>query len=316
MKEYIEKSLRVNIEITGNKELPKRLPLYYEGSYDFYSVFLYNIEWIIMQPKTTIRLSRLRRDIKQTEETSGMNCAFYFTNINYYSKEKMMDDGIPFIIENKQIYLPFIGILLEEKYARELTPVSKISFLTQKILLCALYEQWNGLNVTAIADKMNVTKMSVSRCLDEIEYFGIDVLDTSGKNRTVRVDNDKYTVWNNIKDYLRNPVIAKYDFAEDINLNRKAGISALCEYSLLSDNNYPTYGITKKDLKYVNLKEHRQVPPGEEIGCRVLELGYFIDYNDENIQDPYSVLLSLDAEEKKDERVEIAVEEMLREYVM
>ncbi len=31
-------------------------------------------------------------------------------------------------------------------------------------------------------------------------------------------------------------------------LEKKAGITALCEYSLLSDNDFPTYGVTKKEL--------------------------------------------------------------------
>ena len=35
---------------------------------------------------------------------------------------------------------------------------------------------------------------------------------------------------------------------KDIQLEKKAGITALCEYSLLSDNEYPTYAITKKEI--------------------------------------------------------------------
>lgn len=38
---------------------------------------------------------------------------------------------------------------------------------------------------------------------------------------------------------LRNPVIRRFVLREDMKLEKKAGISALCEYSLLSDNVYP-----------------------------------------------------------------------------
>ena len=61
-------------------------------------------------------------------------------------------------------------------------------------------------------------------------------------------------------------------------LEKKAGISALCEYSLLSDNVYPTYAVTKKELKASGVKMERQAGKLEEIGCVVLELGYFIDF--------------------------------------
>ena len=59
----------------------------------------------------------------------------------------------------------------------------------------------------------------------------------------------------------------------------------------------------------------RQISRGEEIGCEVLELGYFIEFNGKEVQDPLSVLLSLSEEDMKDERVQICVDEMLEDYV-
>ncbi len=58
------------------------------------------------------------------------------------------------------------------------------------------------------------------------------------------------------------------------------------------------------------IKKLKQVRRGEEIGCVVLELGYFIDYGQKPIQDPLSVALSLTDEEKQDERVMISINEM------
>ena len=54
---------------------------------------------------------------------------------------------------------------------------------------------------------------------------------------------------------------------------------------------------------------------GEEKGCVVLELGYFIDYKDKSLQDPLSVALSITQIEKQDERVDLSINEMLKEYV-
>ena len=157
--------------------------------------------------------------------------------------------------------------------------------------------------------------MSVTRCLDEIEYLDIDILDVSGKTRKISVGEDIKKVWENIKPVLRNPVITKFQLADDIGLENKAGISALCEYSLLSDNVYPTYSITKKELNDKNIKSYRQISAGESIGCEVLEVGYFIDFEDKKIQDPLSVMLSLSKEDMEDERVQICIDEMLEEYV-
>ena len=88
----------------------------------------------------------------------------------------------------------------------------------------------------------------------------------------------------------------------------------MCEYSLLSDNVYPTYAATKKELKASGVKEEKQVSELEEIGCVVLELGYFIDFSGKGLQDPLSVVLSLTGEEQEEERVDISISEMLEEY--
>lgn len=315
MKEYIEKCLRRTITIESNTELFEKLPLMYKGNYNLYSVFQDGIEWIIAQPKVELRLNRMRYDRNQIEKVSGLNCALFFTKLNYYSKDTMMNEGIPFIIADKQMFLPFLGMVLSEKNDRILKPVHTISFLTQKLLLCALYEKWQKMTVTKIAERFGVSKMSISRCMDEIEYLDIDILNVSGKTRKISVEEEPKILWEKIKPILRNPVIARFQLAEDIELKKRAGISALCEYSMLSDNHYPTYGITKKELQETNLKSLRQISKGEEIGCEVLELGYFIDFHDKQVQDPLSVLLSISEEDVQDERVESCIDEMLEDYV-
>ncbi|MDO4340082.1 MAG: hypothetical protein Q4C91_18655 [Eubacteriales bacterium] len=76
---------------------------------------------------------------------------------------------------------------------------------------------------------------------------------------------------------------------------------------MLEDNSYPTYAITKKDLNEFDPKEFRQVPRGEEKGCIVLELGYFIDFMKKGIQDPLSVWMCMSEDEKEDERIEMSI---------
>ena len=226
-----------------------------------------------------------------------------------------MEEGIPFVLENKQVYLPFIGLLLSNENKRDIAPVHLISFLTQRIIFVAMYEKWENVTVSAAAVKLGVTKMSVSRCFDEIEYLNVDILGMKGKSRVITVPVDTKKLWDDIQSVLRNPVIARYELAENIHLDKKAGISALCEYSLLSDNDYPTYAITKKEIAEIGIKKMKQVHPGEEIGCVVLELGYFVDFENKGIEDPLSVALSITELEKQDERISISIKEMLEEYV-
>ena len=315
MKEFLEKILRQNVIMTKNKEVYKKLPLVYRGRYDIFTVETNGALWMAIHPKDDVGLVMLRRDRAGVEKMTGLNCAIFLDRTTFYIKEKMMEEGIPFVIEGKQVFLPFIGYLLSKENERELAPVHLISFLTQKMLLMAIYERWNEVKVSGAAKRMGVSTKSASRCFDELEYLNIDVLGMKGKSRVINIPSDRKKVWQQIENVLRNPVIRRFVLREDMKLEKKAGISALCEYSLLSDNVYPTYAVTKRELKASGVKVEKQVSELEEIGCVVLELGYFIDFLGKGFQDPLSVVLSLTGEEQEEERVDISINEMLEEYV-
>ena len=302
MKEFLEKTLRQNVIMTENKEVYKKLPLAYRGRYDIFTVETNGILWMAIHPKDNVGLVILRRDRAGVEKMTGLNCAIFLDRTTFYIKEK-------------QVFLPFIGYLLSKENERELAPVYLISFLTQKMLLMAIYERWNEVKVSDAAKRIGVSTKSASRCFDELEYLNIDVLGMKGKSRVINIPNDRKQVWQQIENVLRNPVIRRFVLRKDMKLEKKAGISALCEYSLLSDNAYPTYAVTKKELKDSAVKVEKQVSELEEIGCVVLELGYFIDFLGKGFQDPLSVVLSLTGEEQEEERVDISINEMLEEYV-
>ena len=315
MKEFLEKTLRQNVIMTENKEVYKKLPLVYRGRYDIFTVETNGALWVAIHPKDDVRLVMLRRDRAGVEKMTGLNCAIFLDRTTFYIKEKMMEEGIPFVIEGKQVFLPFIGYLLSKENERELAPVHLISFLTQKMLLMAIYERWNEVKVSDAAKRIGVSTKSASRCFDELEYLNIDVLGMKGKSRVINIPDDRKQLWQQIERVLRNPVIRRFVLREDMKIEKKAGISALCEYSLLSDNVYPTYAVTKRELKASGVKVEKQVSELEEIGCVVLELGYFIDFLGKGFQDPLSVVLSLTGEEQEEERVDISINEMLEEYV-
>ena len=315
MREFLEKVLRQTVTIEKDEDIYKKLPLVYLGRYDIFKVTTNGLLWIGICPKSEIGLVLLRKDRAKVENVVGLNCAIFFDRTTFYIKEKLMEEGIPFVIENKQVYLPFIGYLISNEGEKKLPPVHLISFLTQKLLFVAIYEKWNEVKVSEAAKRLSVSKMSVSRCFDELEYLNIDVLSMKGKSRVISEPDDLKLFWNQNKNALRNPVIRRFILSDNIKFEKKAGISALCEYSLLSDNAYPTYAVTKKEIKDSGIKTTRQVGMEEKIGCAVLELGYFIDFDGKGTQDPLSIALSITADERNDERVNISVNEMLEEYV-
>ena len=150
--------------------------------------------WLFI-PKMISDLLILRRDRVGVEKITGLNCAVFLDRTTFYIKEKMIEEGIPFVIDRKQVFLPFIGYLLSKGNERELAPVHLISFLTQKMLLMAIYERWNEVKVSDAAKRLEVSTKSASRCFDELEYLNIDVLGMKGKSRVIDIPDEREQLW-------------------------------------------------------------------------------------------------------------------------
>jgi hypothetical protein len=314
MKAFIEKTLHQNIDLV-RYDKTEQLPLLLKSKYELYDMEINGQHCLLARPMKAIGLIELRKQQKRLESLTGMYCVLYLTRMNPYSREKMLEEGIPFVLENSQVYMPFLGVLLSPKETRTLKPCSRVSFLTQKLLLLALYEGWEKVTVTMAAEYLNVSKMSITRCFDEIESLEIPIMENKGRIRYISCKESRKNQWGILKAFMRTPVIQEFYLEEDISVNFiKSGISALSEFSMLEDNRYPTCAITKAQMKEYGIRERKQVPKGEVPGCVVQELGYLIPYNDGKVIDPLTTLLILE-NEREDPRVDKALDEMLEEYV-
>lgn len=314
MKEYLEQTLHQNIQLYDYVDL-KKLPLADRKAFRFYIMNINGQECLLASPDEEQHLSNLRKQQKRLERYTGYLCAFYLKKLNYYAKDKMVEEGIPFVWENHQVYLPFLGLLLNQNDGRMLKPCMQISFLTQKLLLKALYENWQGITVTKAAELLGVSKMSITRCYDEIEVLEMPFLQTKSRSRKFYSQTDKKEMWKLLEPYMRNPLIKTFYLKEKIEDGLIfSGMSALAEYSMIEDNAYLTYGIEKKQLKSLQMGKRKEVLEADEAGCVIQELGYILPYKEEKMVDPLSLKLIL-TEEFTDPRVEKAIDDMLEEYV-
>lgn len=313
MKEYIEKILHQDVQLVPYENVNK-LPLVYRNSYDFRIVIVGGHKALLAAPEEAVPLSYLRKQQHQIAFYTGLPCVLYLQNMNYYTRDALLNEGIPFVWEGHQIYLPFAGTLLNENQRPAVTACMQISFLTQKLLLTALYNDWKKVTVTKAAALLKVSKMSVTRCFDELEAMNIPYLTVRNRARSFTAEPDKRKMWENIHGCMRNPVIKTYALRE---MTKKAqilsGTAALAHYSMLGEGPYPIFAITKADG--VNIPRGDMISAGETPACIVQKLGCIIPYENGAAVDPLTTVLSISDEEKSDPRVSIAIEEMLEKYV-
>ena len=311
---YIEDILHVTTSVSVYRH-GRALPLYLRNGYELYTLTIQNIRCLLAKPKEQANLTVLRKQCGQLKKLTGLDCVLCLENIRAYTKSKMLSEGIPFVICGQQIYMPFLGIALAQNGIREIPKKDRLSFSTQKLLLTAIYQGWTQLTLTEAAKALGMSKMTVTRCFDELQSLGLDVVKPAGKMRRFIWENGRRALWEAVLPLLRTPVKLQYCLASiiDVGSAKLGGISAVCHYSMLADNPFITYAVTKDTAKALELKKLLLAPEEENPAMIVQVLRYDLEYQDAAAIDPLTAILSLTDEEKMDPRVEAAIEEILED---
>ncbi|MCL2079840.1 MAG: hypothetical protein FWH17_08385 [Oscillospiraceae bacterium] len=312
--EYINETLHMEAEISEYDKTDE-LPLFLRAGYDLSSLSLQNVKCLLVRPKEKANLTDLRKQAARLKKLTGLESVLCLDSARIYTREKMLSEGIPFIIAGKQIYMPFLGIALTNNDSRDIPQVDAISFTTQKLLLTALYQKWVEMTVTEAASVLGVSKMSVTRCFDELQAFDFDFIISKGKTRCFAWTDRRRALWDIILPYLRNPVYRQYRLGFPIELRdcRLGGISALCHYSMLADDSCATYAVSKDISKALELSKQKVIPPDESPVKVVQVMRYGIDYFGNEAVDPLTAILSLSDNVTDDPRIEAAIEKVLED---
>jgi len=311
---YIGETLHLDVDATMYMHADK-LPLYLSRGYDLYSLTIQNVECLLAQPKDKTNLTAVRKQIGQMKKLTGLDCVLCLERARIYTKEKMVSEGIPFIIAGQQLYMPFLGVALSKTGMRDIPSISQISFSTQKLVLTAIYDGWTQLTLTEAANALHVSKMTVTRCFDELQALNLPLILTERKMRRFVWQYGRHALWEKVHPFLRNPITRQYRFSEqiDIDTTKLGGISAICYYSMLTDNNFLTYAVSKDAAKTLALDKLQLVPVCETPTMIIQVISYDINYNDNAAIDPLSAILSLSATDIDDPRVESAIDDILED---
>lgn len=235
-----------------------------------------------------------------------------------YTRRRLIERHIPFVIPGQQMYWPELGVAAQaRKTARTPARTEALTPAAQAVLIDAL----NGKMKTPItpkdlAAKLGYTGMSMTRALDEIEANGLGRITREGRQRLLEFPKERRIVWQEALPYLRTPVRKTIRISEDqlpSNLRIMAGETALADLSMLVPPKETIYAIGRHNWK--KLAERVEQIPVEDVGtCRIQLWRYDpVLFIKNRRVDPFSLYLSL--QEEEDERVEMALAEMMEKIL-
>jgi predicted transcriptional regulator len=312
---YLKEHIDTDITIKQWNER-EYLPIFLSEIYSFYKMNILGEYCLLIEVNNEIPgIENLKKHMNTISKNIDDELVLLFKSISSFRRKTLIENRIPFIVENGQMYLPFLGMKLKKTTDKNTKIIEKFSSSAQLVFLYFLYNKDLQINTTELAEIFNTAKMTASRALNDLYLLGLLTYEISGKTgrskRYKRIDDTCY--YNRGSKYLKNPVNkVKYvdnNIAHDFPV---AGLEALSMQSMLNPPKNLVRAISKQKAK--DIKEQIILNRDKIADMNLIELQIW-NYEPEflavnGVVDLVSLVMSVS--ETNDDRVDIAIEERLK----
>ena len=312
---YLKENIDDHTQIKPWPEM-NNLPVFLKSIYRFYEMTILNTRCVLLEIlDETPGIDTIQKQIKRIGELTNKQVVLYYKEISIYRRKSLIKNRISFVIEDGQMFLPFLSLdLKKEPQIKKKTKVTAFSTSTQIAYLYFLYNKNVVLNTTEFAEKLGFSLMTASRALNDLYDAKLLTYITSGKTgrskKYQRISDPEYFKVG--KALMKTPVkkiVYVRRMPED---GLIAGLEALSDLTMINPPRHLVRAISQKQFDIANLKIIRNTDIIKDESLVELEI-WTNDpkqFTDNNYVDYMSLYASL--REIKDERIEQALEEILR----
>jgi hypothetical protein len=314
---YMKETLGIFVELEPWKR-GDGLPFFLQNLYAFFKVSILHTPCLLMVPREEAEQTpaTVHKHIAQVQNQWGHGVIYANRKISAYNRKRLIERKIPFIVPGNQMYLPPLGIDLREYFKNIGKARPKWGPSTQTVFLFALMHDRNkGFNPKELAGQLGYTPMSMTRAFNDLEITELGRIAMEGKQRILRLDRNMKSLWEEALGFLQSPVKKRVWVKPlpNAHLNVKAGLTALAQYSALSEPANPVFALESKEWReFRSLNSMEELAISDLDACQIEIWSYSPRLFAQNgVVDRFSLYLSL--KNTDDERVESALEEMMEQ---
>jgi hypothetical protein len=311
-KRYLEDTLDLRAEIRP-LDLSAQLPYFYSEYYRFYDLDLNGVNYLLCEGRDILVAKQVRTQLSELENRLGIPAIYLISWMNLNLRRSLVENRVSFIVPKNQIYLPKLGIVFNERYRNLVRIQDSLSPVAQVILIRAiLYKEYNEVTASDYAIRSTYSVMSISRAFNELMAYELVDRNEQWKEKRYSWLYQGKDLWDKAQPFLINPVrrsvwINNYDELP----YSLAGISALSRYSMINDDDFITYATTSaianNDLgSLITRRSERSADNATELQIWKYDPMLIIQ---DGYVDRFSLYLSM--RDSTDERIQIALEEMM-----
>ncbi|WP_343551382.1 hypothetical protein [Pantoea sp.] len=323
IKSYVEDAVGLKASTRKLAALP--LPFFIEDMYQLIGMRLtlteqhiFDVLLIVQKEEAYPGIVALRKHLNQIHKVTNEPLVYVNHALSAADRKSLVTHHINFIQPHTQLFIPELALDIREAYRQH--RISKefdtLFPATQAVLIACLNRSWSlsqAYTSSQLAQGVDYSRVTLSKVIDQM--LALDILTRGEKARTYHFTASKKDVYEKILPLMRSPV--KRAVAINITLTTGedifwAGETALAQYSLLVEPVKPIYGMTQECFSnMLKQNELRETESIDETRAMVELWTYPNPIKEKQIADPLSLFLSL--KDNKDERIQIALDEMMGE---
>lgn len=232
-----------------SKDEQKGVPIIYSYSYRFYDFSFKGCQMILLesdQKHSTPTICRKTAD--RLEVQFGRTVVFYFNNLLYYQRKRLIEHGVYYISGEKDAFLP----MLMASPVKTNRASTKLSAAAQYLLMVHFQvESIEHRSLQELAEAFPYSYVSIAKAVQNLDELGLCRCerDSAGSKSIVFVSAGK-DLWEIAKPFMASPVKERYYCTGLPDGSFPAsGISALSIYSHLAPDPEQTIAAYCKEWK-------------------------------------------------------------------
>lgn len=308
--EYIENILGLKVSQHRWEEM-SQMPFYLQDRYDIQRANIGEVSALFLFPKAELEhIAALQKHIDRIQKEAHLPIAVVLPEISRYRRNALIEAKIAFVVPGKQLYLPFMGMFLQERFDQENIKLENLQPATQVLFFYYLYRNEKELYISQAVKDLGYSAMTISRAAKRLVQTGYFTESKEGVQKILTAMLGRRELFEKMRPMLINPVrrktyIKKEDLTEEYIL---AGDTAIAKLTMINDSMFRCYAVAGKQAMAelpAALYAHTDVQ---------VELWKYDPklLSSNGMVDPLSLAMSFADEE--DERIQGAVEEMLDRF--
>lgn len=209
IKECLETNLHEGVAVYPIQDKPS-MPAYLSYGRVFYRVAIkgFSFTVIALSEHDSFDVSALNGQYRRFTKIFDNNVVFLFSDMDRRKQNALISRAIPFICMPYQLYLPFLGIVLSDRFQNRLMiKTEKMMPVSQKVFLYLLYYvKGQSISKYIAAEALGLNRMDVTRASRQLEAMGLIRNERKGREVWMSTCGVGRGLWLDAKGHMIDPV--------------------------------------------------------------------------------------------------------------